>query len=76
MEYNQVIAKINAIIQTYKNGHYMIEDVLQQVQNAINIYKSCHPLLSVDDIITKTNRLYKYAFNKLSKAINYIEKIS
>ena len=76
MEYNQVIAKINVIIQTYKTGLYSIEDVLQQVQKAINIYKNCHPLLTIDDIITKTNRLYKYTFSKLEKAINYIEKIS
>lgn len=65
---------IDDTIHQYTQGRFSVSDTIAIVEKYI--YRNTWHIYDIDKRIKTQNRLYKYFFSNMHKAINYMERVS
>ena len=72
INYTDIRRILSGCIAMYTKGLISVSETMQQLDKAIE--KNTWMIPNIDYRISLQNKLYRYGLNKLSKAIEYMEK--
>lgn len=74
MEYRETVAEMDKVVKLYRKGLLSVSEAIDRIKGCVIMFDEAHCHLTLDDRLSKENRLYRHGLVYLTEAIKAVMK--